>query len=145
MLQKLSALLFLFALSMCAADFRHPFAAVAGTFPGAKAFPDQEQFYVLTLSGLPGNLVVATQDDKKAGLLDITTLTAGGKPPLKAVDVQVRSRIGGPVGTVSFLFPKTTTFTADDKELEFSTKFDKTALKYKFKLKDMVFHGKVEM
>jgi len=78
MLQKLSALLFLFALSMCAADFRHPFAAVAGTFPGAKAFPDQEQFYVLTLSGLPGNLVVATQDDKKAGLLDITTLTAGG-------------------------------------------------------------------
>jgi len=46
---------------------------------------------------------------------------------------------------VSFLFPKTTTFTADDKELEFSTKFDKTALKYKFKLKDMVFQGKVEM
>ena len=41
--------------------------------------------------------------------------------------------------------PKTTTFTADDKDLEFSTKFDKTAVKHKFKLKDMVFNGKVEM
>jgi hypothetical protein len=139
------------------------FAEFAGTSQAAKAFPDvPEQFYVLELSGVPGNLLAATQGDKKAGLLDITTLTAGGKPPLKAVDVittltaggkrplkavdvPVFSTFGGPVGTVSFLFPKTTTFTADDKDLEFSTKFDKTAVKYKFKLKDMVFHGKVEM
>ena len=46
---------------------------------------------------------------------------------------------------MSFLFPKTTTFTAEDKELEFSSKFGKTAVKHKFKLKDMVFNGKLEM
>ena len=46
---------------------------------------------------------------------------------------------------MSFLFPKTTVFTADDKEMEFSSKFDKTVVKHKFKLKDMVFNGKVEM
>ena len=31
------------------------------------------------------------------------------------------------------------------KEMQFNTKFDKTAVKAKFKLKDMVFNGKVEM
>ena len=103
----------------------------------------EEKFYVLTLSGVPGNLLAATQGDKKAGLLDITTLTVAGKPPLKPVDVQTSGGRGS--GTVSFLFPKTTVFTADDKEMEFSSKFDKTVVKHKFKLKDMVFNGKVEM
>jgi hypothetical protein len=46
---------------------------------------------------------------------------------------------------VSFLFPRTTTFTADEKDLEFASKFGKAAIKHKFKLKDMVFNGKVEM
>jgi hypothetical protein len=46
---------------------------------------------------------------------------------------------------MSFVFPKTTAFTVEDKEMEFSSKFDKTAVKHKFKLKDMVFNGKVEM
>jgi len=119
-------------------------AAEAGTSPEGKAFLDREEkFYVLTLSGVPANLLAATQGDKKAGLLDITTITAGGKPPLKAVDVQTSSGRGG--GNVSFLFPRTTTFTAEDKDLEFSSKFDKTAVKHKFKLKDMVFNGKLEM
>ena len=92
---------------------------------------------------MPGFTLAAAQGDRKAALLDVTTLTVSGKPPLKAVDVQVSGGRGP--GTVSFLFPKTTTFTAEDKELEFSTKFDKTAVKNKFKLKDMVFNGKVEM
>ena len=82
------------------------FAEFAGTSQAAKAFPNvPEQFYVLELSGVPENLPVAAQGDKTAGLLDITTLTAVGKPPLKAVDVQV-SNVHGAVGNVSFLFPK---------------------------------------
>jgi hypothetical protein len=134
------------ALPVKQALVKRRFAAEAGTSPEAKALLDRvEEFYVLTLSGVPGNSLAAAQGDKKAGLLDITTLTATGKPPLKAVDVQVSSGRGFGGGTVSFLFPKTTTFTADDKELEFSSRFDKTAVKHKFKLKDMVFNGKVEM
>lgn len=132
------------ALPVKQALVKRRFAAEAGTSPEGKTFLDREEkFYVLTLSGVPGNLLAATQGDKKAGLLDITTITAGAKPPLKAVDVQTSSGRGG--GTVSFLFPKTTMFAADDKDLEFSSKFDKTAVKHKFKLKDMVFNGKLEM
>jgi hypothetical protein len=138
------SLLWQTALPIKQALVKRRFAAQAGTSPEAKAMLDREEkFYVLTLSGVPGNLLAATQGDKKAGLLDITTLTVAGKPPLKPVDVQTSGGRGS--GTVSFLFPKTTVFTADDKEMEFSSKFDKTVVKHKFKLKDMVFNGKVEM
>ncbi len=127
------------------AIIKRQYGAEAGASPEARARLNQvDQVYVLTLLGMPGFTLPAAQGDKKAALLDQTTLTVSGKPPLKPVDVQV-SGGRGPSGNVSFLFPKTTTFTAEDKELEFSTKFDKTGIKKKFKLKDMVFNGKVEM
>lgn len=132
------------ALPIKQALVKRRFAEQAGTSPEGKALLDRvEQFYVLTLSGVPANLLGAAQGDKKAGLLDMTMLSVAGKPPLKAVDVQVSSGRGG--GTVSFLFPKTTTFTPEEKDLEFTSKFDKTTIKHKFKLKDMVFNGKVEL
>jgi hypothetical protein len=124
---------------------KRQFGAEAVTSPEAKARLDRvDPFYVLTLSGMPGFTLAAAQGEKKAALLDLTILTVSGKPPLKATDVQVAGG-RGPTGNVSFLFPRTTTFTVEDKEVEFSTKFDKTVVKKKFKLKDMVFNGKVEM
>jgi len=124
---------------------KRQYGAEAGTSPEAKAKLEHvDQVYVLTMLGMPGFTLPAAQGDQKAALLDLTTVTVSGKPPLKAVDVQV-SPAGRGSGNVSFLFPKTTTFTADDKEMEFFTKFDKTTIKKKFKLKDMVFNGKVEM
>jgi hypothetical protein len=132
------------ALPVKQALVKRRFAAEAGTAPEGKAVLERvEQFYVLTLNGVPGNLLAVTRGDQKATLLDLTLLTVAGKPPLKASDVQTSEGRGG--GTVAFLFPRTTTFTAEDKDLEFSTKFDKTAVKKKFKLKDMVVNGKVEM
>lgn len=132
------------ALPIKQALVKRQYGAEAGTSPEAKAKLDrQEQVYVLTLAGMPAFTLGAAQGDKKAALLETTILTVAGKPPLKAVDVQVTG--GGRVGNVSFLFPRTTTFTAEDRDMEFSTKFDKTAVKKKFKLKDMVFNGKVEM
>ena len=132
------------ALPIKQALVKRRFAAEAGTSPEAKAMLDREEkFYVLTLIGVPGNFLASAQGDRKAGLLDMTALTVAGKPPLKPVDVQVSGGRGS--GTVSFLFPRTTAFTAEDKDMEFSSKFDKTAVKHKFKLKDMVFNGKVEM
>ncbi len=123
---------------------KRQYGAEAGTSPEAKAKLDRvDQVYVLTMIGMPGFTLAAAQGDKKAVLLDSTMLTVVGKPPLKAVDVQVSGGRG--TGNVSFLFPKATPFTAEDKEMEFSSKFDKTVIKKKFKLKDMVFNGKVEM
>jgi hypothetical protein len=124
---------------------KRQYGAEAGTSPEAKAKLGRvDQVYVLTLIGMPASMLGATQGDKKAALLDLTMLNVGGKPPLKAVDVQV-SGGRGPTANMSFLFPKTTAFTVEDKEMQFTSKFDKTAVKAKFKLKDMVFNGKVEM
>lgn len=132
------------ALPVKQALVKRQFGAEAGTSPEAKArLERQEQVYVLTLVGMPGFTLGAAAGDKKAALLETTTLTVNGKPPLKAVDVQVSGGRG--TGNVSFLFPRTATFTVEDKEMVFSTKFDKTPVKTKFKLKDMVFNGKVEM
>jgi hypothetical protein len=117
----------------------------AGTSPEAKAKLERvDQVYALTLIGMPSFTLAAAQGDRKAALLDSTTLTVAGKPPIKATEVQI-SGGRGPTGNVSFLFPRTTVFTVEDKEMEFSSKFDKTTVKKKFKLKDMVFNGKVEM
>lgn len=133
------------ALPVKQALIKRQYGAEAGTSPEAKAKLDhQDQVYVLTLIGMPRFTLGAAQGDKKAALLDATMLTVKGKPPLKAADVQV-SGAGRGGGNVSFLFPKTTAFTAEDKDLEFSSKFDQTPVKKKFKLKDMVFNGKVEM
>ena len=123
---------------------KRQYGAEAGTSPEAKAKLDRvEQVYVLTMLGVPGFALASTQGDKKAALLDSTMLAVNGKPPLKASDVQVSGGRGA--STLSFLFPKTTTFTAEDKEFEFVSKFGTTTVKHKFKLKDMVFNGKVEM
>ena len=123
---------------------KRQYGAEAGTSPEAKAKLDRvEQVYVLTMLGVPGFALAAAQGDKRAALLESTMLTVNGKPPLKATDVQVSGGRGS--STVSFLFPKTTTFTADEKDLEFVSKFGSSTIKHKFKLKEMVFNGKVEM
>jgi hypothetical protein len=133
------------ALPIKQAIAKRRFAGEAGSSPEAKAMLDRvEQYYVLTLSGVPPTALAAARGDQKAALLDITTLTVEGKPPLKPNDVQVDGGIRGS-GTMSFLFPKTTPFTPEDKELEFDSKFSNKAVKHKFKLKDMVVNGKLEM
>ncbi len=115
-----------------------------GASPEAKGVIERkEEFYALLLAGLPANLAQVAQPDRKALLLAITTLEVKGKDPLKPTDVQVAA--AGRNVNLYFLFPRTTVFTADDKELEFSTKFGTTAIKHRFKLKDMVVNGKVEM
>jgi hypothetical protein len=136
------------ALPVKQALVKRQYGAEAGTSPEAKAKLDRvDQVYVLTLIGMPGFTLAAAQGDQKAALLESTMLTVKGKPPLMAADVQVSGggRGGRAPGNVSFLFPKTMPFTVDEKEVEFSSKFDKTKVKKKFKLKDMLFNGKVEM
>ncbi len=43
------------------------------------------------------------------------------------------------------LFPRDAAYTVDDKEVEFRTKIGKINIRRKFKFKDMVYNGKLEM
>jgi hypothetical protein len=122
------------------------FGAEAATSAEAKTFLERDEPYiVLNLTGLPVTAAKAGEGDNKAALLKLTSLNIKGKDPVHALEVQFapHQRLVDAV----FFFPRAAAaaFSADDKDLEFSTKFEKLAVKYRFKLKDMLYHGKLEL
>jgi hypothetical protein len=102
-----------------------------------------ETTYVITLTGPLGAVLKGTPDNLKAGLMDVTTLSAHGKAPIKPTELQVNMSPKGQ--EVIFAFPRTTPFTVDDKEIDLTTKLGVLPVKYKFKPKEMVFNGKLEL
>lgn len=122
---------------------RRKYGAEAGTSPEAQKFVDQNGSYVIAVAGVPDALAQASAARGKAALLAGTSLSAKGKPPLHASGVEVGPP--GKVVEVIFTFDKTAPFTLDDKEVEFSTQFGAAAVRYKFRLKDMLYQGKLEL
>lgn len=137
------------ALPVKEALIKAKFGAEAGSSAEAKAFMGrEEQYFILNVGGLPAYAELAGEGEKKEALLKLTSLGAKGKDPVYAVEVQFNKR--GSVIDALFFFPRATPgstapFSVDDKDVEFATKFDKLAVKYRFKLKDMVYHGKLEL
>ncbi len=122
---------------------RRKYGAEAGTSPEAQKFVDQNGNYTIAVAGIPDALVQASAGRGKAALLAETNLSAKGKPPLNATGVEV-----GPPGKlvqVIFTFAKTAPFSIGDKEVEFATQFGSVAVRYKFRLKDMLYQGKLEL
>jgi hypothetical protein len=125
------------------------FGSEAATSADAKAYLDrEEQYIILNVGGLPGYAAQSAEGEAKAALLKLTAINVKGKDSLHAVEVQFSKRER--VVDAVFFFPRpmpgsSAAYTPDDKELEFATKFEKLAVKYRFKLKDMVYHGKLEL
>jgi hypothetical protein len=127
---------------------KNKFGAEAATNPEAqKQLAPDDMFYVIWISGLPGG-VRPRDDEAKRALLKLTTLSAKDKDSIVAADVVFPApAAGGGRGARSidahFLFPRKIAFSADDKEVEFATKFGKSVVKTKFTLKAMVVNGKL--
>jgi hypothetical protein len=131
------------ALPLREAAAKQKYGADTATSPDAKKLVEEEQkYYAVLVSGLPGRMG-RSGDEMKAELLKSTTLAVKGKEPIVATDLQA----GGSEqkAAVMFLFPKTAAIDADDKEVEFTTRLGPMVLKTKFKLKEMVFNGKLEL
>jgi hypothetical protein len=128
------------ALPVKQAFVRLKYGAEAATSPDAKKILEREETtYEIVLSGPFGPLLRSgNPETMKKGLMDASSLSAKGKDVMPT-DVQVGAK------DMLFTFPRTTAFTLDDKEVDFSTKLGDLTLKYKFKLKDMVYNGKLEM
>jgi hypothetical protein len=75
----------------------------------------------------------------KEALLKNTSLNIKGKESIVPEDFQSNGTTG------LFLFPKTVAIDMDDKEVEFSTRLGQTIVKTRFKLKEMVFNGKLDL
>jgi hypothetical protein len=99
--------------------------------------------YVIVLSGTLRPLLRGTPETLKKALMDASSLSVKGKEPVKPAGVQM----GGDRRStdIVIIFPRSAAFSLDDKEVDFSTKLADVSLKYKFRLKDMVFNGKLEL
>jgi hypothetical protein len=116
---------------------------------------------VLLASGFPGQFRADVADPAK--LVADTVLKVKGKPDIHPTEAQIPAAAApkGPPGgapgfgggkgfgggnfDIVFVFPKSAGLTVDDKEVEFVTKVGKMNIRKKFKLKDMVVNGKLEM
>ena len=128
------------ALPVKQAFLRQKFGEKLDSTPEAKQLLDrQEETYVIILSGNLRPLMKGDPATLKKAIADMTSLSAKGKEPAKPMDVQIDK------SQILFLFAKTSPFSLDDKEVEFSTKLADVVLKYKYRLKDMVFNGKLEL
>jgi hypothetical protein len=132
------------ALPVKQAFVRLKYGAEAATSPDAKQLLDRpETNYEIVVSGPLKSMLRGDTDTLKLSLMESSSLTSKGKGPVKPSDVQIA--LSRDSNDMVLHFPRTTPFTADDKEVEFETKFGDLVLRYKFKVKDMVFNGKLEM
>jgi len=122
---------------------KEKFGAEAATSADAKKLVEEEQkFYGILVSGLPGRALRANEGIK-AALLENTTLSVKGKDPIHPTDLQTGGNEQKPV--VFFMFPKTAPISVDDKDVEFTTRLGAILVRQKFHLKDMVFNGKLDL
>jgi hypothetical protein len=113
-----------------------------GTSPEAKAFLErEEQYYVVEVSQLPFR--GRSTDEFREAVLKSAVLNVKGKDSVHAMDVQVNPR--GRTLDLYFMFPRQRVFTLEDSEIEFNAKAGEVPIKQRFKLKDMVFNGKLEL
>lgn len=116
----------------------------AGTSPDAKALLDAQQTsYIIEISGAISKLLHGDTEKAQAAAAKAASLSVKGKAPLKPENVKI-DVTGGDV-LIMFSFPRSAAFSAEDKEIEFQTKVGDESLHYKFRPKDMVFNGKLEL
>jgi len=133
------------ALPVRQAAMKLKYGSEAATSPESKKVLEaQENVYAVVISGVGrGMMGMGTSEALKKELLERTALLVKGKEDIKAVDVQMARGARG--NDLVFVFPKKAEITLDDKEVEFATKFESLSLKQKFRLKDMMFDGKLSL
>jgi hypothetical protein len=109
----------------------------------AKVLEPRERPYEIVLSGPMAMFLGGKPGDAAKALSEVSFLSSVRTGPIKATQIEVGKP--GKTMDVVFAFPRTMPFTVEDKEVELNTKLGASNLKYKFKLKDMVVNGKLEM
>lgn len=132
------------ALPIREAFVRLKFGGEADKSPEAsKVLEQQERPYEIVLSGPMGMFLGGKPGDAAKALSEVSLLSSRRTGPIKPVQIEVGKP--GKTMDVVFVFPRSMPFTLEDKEVELITKLGASTLKYKFKLKDMVLNGKLEM
>jgi len=116
---------------------------VASSPEAARILERQEAQYVLGVTGLPASAVRGNPADLKSK----AALKLKGKPPIQAAEVKA-DRGQGRLNLYYF-FPKgqdnSPVIALEDGDVELVLKVGSFDIKRKFRLKDMVFEGKLEI
>jgi hypothetical protein len=133
------------ALPIKQAQMRSKYGKQAATAPEAKKFLEQAPaLYIVAVAGIPGFVVSAGGGDAaRESIAKSTTLTVKGKEPLRPVAIQFVP--AGPNVDVIVGFERKTEITLEDQEVELTSMIGAVNVKTKFKLKDMVVKGKLEL
>lgn len=120
------------------------FGEQAGASADAKkAVETAPDHYVIAVVGVPEASFRGMGDDLKKTMIEKASLAVKGKDALKPDDFKIEEK--GRMTELLFAFPKATEISADDKEVEFAVKIGGMNIREKFRLKDMMFHGKLEL
>jgi hypothetical protein len=127
------------ALPVKQAYVRTRLGAEAATSPDAEKMLAPETNYVIAFGPLPTTMLRGDAATIKAA----ATLSVKGKDPIAATDVKGDRQ--GNAATLYLFFPRTSPITVEDNEVEFDFKLAPLNIKKKFKLKDMMYGGKLEL
>ena len=130
------------ALPVKRALMRGRFGNEAHTAAEAKQFLQRrETHYLVLVSGFSGRMASMSQNTDR--LRETTSLKRKNKDPIRPEIVKMHKREESVTLFVSF--PRTDPIALEDKNVEFEMKLGSMTLKRKFKLKDMIFDGKLEL
>lgn len=102
-----------------------------------------EPNYIIVVSGLMRTQLRDDSGALKKNILSGCELLVKGKDPVKPVDFMMQPN--GKGMDAYFAFPKTAAFSLEDKEVEFSARFQAITVKQRFQFKNMVIDGKLEL
>lgn len=111
--------------------------------PGALEFLDkQEEFYAVAVAGFPARIGQMLENSPRKAILDNIILKRK-KGSIAPDDFLAQKR--GNLIDILFFFPKSANITVGDKDIELIMKVGPRTIKKKFKLKDMVLNGNLEL
>lgn len=129
------------ALPVKQAFARAQYGDEAASSPDAvRSLEKQEPQYVLTLIGLPRNLVKRGDQMKKNALLKVK-----GQDPIEPSDAKAEMKDNGIIFLTLYFPREGHPLKGDDGELALELKLGGKTVTQKFKLKSMVFNGKLEI
>ncbi len=135
------------ALPVKQAILKGKYSIEAASSEEAKKFLAQEEpFYVIMVHNpVPGGRGGggAGVDGAKEMIKSATTLRRKGKDPMYPEKVEIVPRQGGL--DIFLMFPKKDAITEDDKDVEFVFQTQMGEVKQRFKLKEMMFDGKLAL
>ena len=121
---------------------RGRFGSEANTAAEAKQFLQRrETHYVVAVAGFSGRMAGMTKNTDR--LKEATMLKRKNKDPMRPDLIETHRQEESVTLFVSF--PRTDPIALEDKNVEFEMKLGPMTVKRKFRLKDMLFDGKLEL